>query len=233
VKRLFAACLLVVSAAPGVLRAQVGYPPAQSPYFDLLYRQEITPFAGYFLASEDPAKVAPRSGPMVGVRYEVRIGGPAQLAARVARVFSERQIIDPTKPVAQRSLGVKDWPLYTGDVNLAINLTGQKSFFRLVPVLNAGIGIASDFKGGGDVGGYKFGTAFAFSFGGGVRWVPGGRFQMRADFADYLYQLQYPQSYTIGNSSAGVPPVLKASQGRGSWQHNLALTIGASYLFFR
>jgi hypothetical protein len=161
----------------------------------------------------------------------VRIGGPAQLTARFAHVFSERQIIDPSKPVGQRALGVQSWPLYTTDLSLSINLTGQKSYFRLVPLINTGIGIASDFKGGTDVGGYKFGTAFAFTFGGGVRWVPGGRFQMRADFADYLYQIQYPNSYTLG--TVDNPPVLKPNQGTSSWEHNLALTVGVSYLFFR
>jgi hypothetical protein len=226
-----AALALGAALAPGRVHAQVGYPPERSPFYDLEYRQELTPFAGYFLASGDPAKVAPRSGPMLGARYDVRIGGPAQLTVRAARVFSERTPIDPTKAVGQRAFASRSVPLYTGDLSLSINLTGQKSFHRLVPVVTGGIGIASEPGSREDVGGYKFGTSFAFLFGGGLRWVPGGRFQLRADVADYLYQVQYPSSYVLGTDTD--PPVLRPSQGRSSWQHNAALTVGASYLFFR
>jgi hypothetical protein len=226
-----AALALGVPLAPVRLHAQVGYPPERSPFYDLEYRQEITPFVGYFLASEDPAKVAPRSGPLVGARYDVRIGGPAQLTVRAARVFSQRTPIDPTKPVGERALASRNVSLYTGDLSLSINLTGQKSFHHLVPVVTGGIGIASDLGGRQDVGGYEFGTSFAFLFGGGVRWVPGGRFQLRVDVADYLYQIQYPDSYVLGTQAN--PAVLRPSQGRSSWQHNAALTVGASYLFFR
>jgi hypothetical protein len=224
---------LIVAAAlalPAALRAQVGYPPDRSPYRDLEFRQELTTFTGYFSASEDPVKVAPQSGPLLGLRYEVRIGGPAQLFARVARVFSERAPIDPTLPEAQRRLPTQSWPLYLSDVGIALNLTGQKSLHSFVPVLNGGIGVASDFK-GRDPGDYQFGTSFAFTFGAGVRWVPGGRFQLRADISDYLYKIEYPPSYTL--PSGGNPAVLGEGQGRSSWQNNAVITLGASYLFFR
>jgi hypothetical protein len=230
VKRLFAACLLVVFAAPGALRAQVGYPPAQSPYRDLEFRQELTPYAGWFAASKDPAGVAPQSGPLIGLRYEARVGGPAQLSVRAARIFSERTVVDPTKPVGTRRSAAESWPLYTADVNLTINLTGQKSIRHLVPVVSGGIGIASDFKGDEDVGGYKFGTSFAFLFGGGVRWVPGGRFALRFDVTDHLYEIDYPDAYLLPlNGNVAVV----SGTGRGSWQHNAAITLGASYQFFR
>ena len=230
----FAAALLALTALaalPAAAPAQVGHPPAQSPYRDLEFRQELTPYVGYFAASRDPAGVAPQSGPMLGLRYEVRVGGPAQLTVRAARVFSERTPADPTKPLATRYLPAESSPLYTGDVSLSLNLTGQKSIRRLVPLLNAGIGLVSDFENTSDVGGYKFGTSFAFLVGGGVRWVPGGRFQLRADLTDHLYQIQYPDAYLL--SANGNPPVVSPRQGKSSWQHNAAITVGASYMFFR
>jgi hypothetical protein len=227
VKQILAAALI---ALPALAQAQVGYPPERSPYRDLEFRQELTGYAGYFLASEDRLGVAPKSGPLVGARYDVRVGGPVALTVRAARVFSERRPINPAFPVATRNLSTRSWPLYLSDLGLTLNLTGQKSLRGLVPVLTGGIGVATDFK-GEDVGGYEFGTSFAFSFGGGVRWVPGGRFQLRADVADYLYQIRYPDSYTTG--ATGVPPVLSGGRGQNSWKHNAAVTIGASYLFFR
>lgn len=215
-----------------VLSQEVGFPPEHSPYRDLEYRQELTGFAGWFAASKDPAGVAPQAGPMVGVRYELRIAGPAQLVARFANVFSERTIIDPAEPAATRVVGTESWPLVLGDVGISVNLTGQKSIRGFVPVVSTGLGVVSDTKGGStDVGGYRFGTAFAFNFGGGVRWVPGGRFQLRADLQDYMYNIRYPLQYY--GDIAGNDAVLPNTQSRTLWKHNAAMTLGGSYLFFR
>ena len=213
----------------------VGYPPERSPFRDLEYKQEVSLFTGYFHAGKDAAGVAPRSAPMIGARYEVRVGGPAQFTVRVARVGSERQIIDPAKHQGQRDVGgLQSWPLWSGDLSLTLNLTGQKSYHQLVPLLNAGAGIFSDFKSKADTGGFKFGTTFAFAYGAGVRWVPGGRWQARVDLTDYAYQINYPETYYLGSSSdTTFRPVLKSSQATRAWKQNLALTIGGSYLFFR
>ena len=221
--------LSVLASSP--MAAQVGHEPSKSPYIDLEFKQEITAFTGMYVAGKDPAGVAPRSGPMVGLRYEAKVGGPAFFTGRFARVFSDRQIVTPTQPAATRYSGVTPWPLYLMDATLSLNLTGQKSINNFVPVLNTGFGLASDFKSGADVGGFKFGTTFAFSFGGGVRWTPGGPFQLRADLADYLYQISYPTSYYIKASDSTA--VLPGRQAKSVWKHNAALTVGASYLFFR
>jgi hypothetical protein len=221
--------LAIAATTSGVAQGQVGYPPAESPFRDLAYKQEATIVMGYFAAGADPVGVAPQSGPMLGARYEVRVGGPAQFAVRVARVFSERNVLDPTKPVDERIVSTDSWPLYLADLGLTFNLTGQKSFRGLVPVASFGGGVATDLKGSEDVGGFKFGTAFALSFGAGIRWVPGSAFQLRLDVLDYLYQVRYPNSYFT--SSGSLPAVRSGSQS--AWTHNAAITLGGSYQFFR
>ena len=218
--------MMVITTAAG---AQVGYPPSESPFRDLFYRQEATIFTGYFAAGGDPVGVAPRSGPMVGVRYEARIGGPAQFSIRAARAFSERTTIDPTKPEGERIVGTSDLPLYLIDAGITFNLTGQKSYRGLVPVISAGGGIVSNFSAQRDVGGFRLGTPFAISWGGGVRYVGDGPYQLRVDVLDYLYQLRYPNSYF--QSTGGAAPVRRGTQS--AWTHNLAITVGASYQFFR
>ena len=223
--------IAMVSLLAATAHAQVGYEPEESPFRDLQYRQEMTGFVGWFNAGKDLAGVAPQSGPMVGARYEARVGGHAQFTSRLARVASERRILDPAKPAAERLVGEESWPLYIGDLSLSINLTGQKSWHRLVPVLNGGAGIVSDFESEGDVGGYKFGTQFAFSFGAGLRFVPGGRFQARVDLNDHLYQVEYPESYRLPASDD--TSVIRDTQALRNWKHNVAITVGASYLFFR
>jgi hypothetical protein len=212
-------------------RAQVaGHLPENSPYRDLEASQEISFFGGRYSAAKDALGVAPRGGPMYGLRYEVHVGGPAFLMVRLAHVNSERFPIDPTKSGAAAQLGRRNVSLNLFDANLVVSLTGQKSFHHIMPVINLGAGIVNcSCTFAPDP--YSFGTPFAFSFGGGLRYVPGGRFQLRADWGDYLYQLKYPNAYfltpTNGTAAAGI------GQAKSFWKNNRALTLGASLLFFR
>ena len=219
--------LVVVATTAG---AQVGHLPQNSPFRDVETSQELTFFGGHFSPGRDQIGVAPRSGPMYGLRYEIHVGGPAFLMARWSHVNSERFPIDPTKTGSAAQLGKKSVSLNLYDVNLAVNLTGEKSFHHIIPIVNFGAGVASC---GCAVASdpYKFGTPFAFSFGGGLRYVPGGRFQLRADWNDYLYQLKYPTQYYINVAGGGA--AAGPSQSRSFWKNNGALTLGASYLFFR
>ena len=222
------ALALVIFA--GTSSAQVGHLPQGSPYRDLEASQELTFFGGRYNAGKDPIEIAPRDGPMWGLRYLVHVGGPAFQMARWSHVNSSRFAIDPTKTGTARQLGKHDVSVNLFDVDIALNLTGQKSFHHIIPVLNFGGGVGSC---GCSVTNdpYTFGTPFAFTYGGGLRWVPGGRFQLTADWNSYLYQLKYPTAYYLAPASgtAAVPP----NQQRSFWKNNRALTIGASLLFFR
>ena len=220
--------LLLLAAPSPALAQEVGHKPAESPYRDIAFKQEITPYAGYYIAGRDPAGVAPQSGPMVGARYEIRIGGPAQFMARLGHVVSERRVLDPTRPVETRDLGTTASSLYIADLGISLNLTGQKTWRGIVPVLTGGGGVASDFR-SADAGGFRFGTQFAITVGGGIRWVPQeSRLQFRVDLADYLYQISYPTTYSLGTEE-----IPRITRKQSAWTHNLALTAGASYRFFR
>lgn len=222
---------LVVLAVPASAQVDVGYPPPKSPYRDLEFKQEATAFGGYFIAGKDPAGAAPQNGPMAGIRYEVAVGGPAQFVFRAARISSERRVIDPAQPVASRDLGTQSWPVYLVDLGLSLNLTGQRSFHGIVPVVYTGVGVATDLDKQVEEDPFNLGTTFAFSLAGGLRIVPGGRFQLRADAGTYIYQIKYPTAYyalTSDNTS-----VLEAKQAKNFWKRNFGLTLGASYLLFR
>jgi hypothetical protein len=227
VKQLLGALALAFIATTA--RAQVGHLPDNSPYRDLETRQEFTFFGGRYTTGKDPIGVAPLDGPMYGLRYQVHVGGPAFLMARWSHVNSSRFAIDPTKIGAARQLGKHNVSVNLYDIDLALNLTGEKSFHHIVPVINFGAGVAScgcAVKGDS----YTFGTPFAFTFGGGLRYVPGGRVQLTLDWNDYLYQLKYPADYYIipvGGTAAAT------NEARSFWKNNKALTFGASLLFFR
>ena len=214
------------------LAAQVGHVPQRSPYTDLEFRQEATVFGGYYNAGDDRVGVAPRSGPMFGVRYDLRLAGPASLTSKLAYVQAQRTGIDPRRPAGDRIVqNDASWPIYMMDVGISLNLTGQRSYRRLVPFVNGAIGVASDLKGGADVGAWKFGTPFAFSLGAGIKWVPAGNVQARIDVSDQLYQIKYPNSYYVTASDG--TSVLALRDAKNDWTSNLGLTFGVSYLFFR
>jgi hypothetical protein len=227
VKQLLSALALAFIATTA--RAQVGHLPENSPYRDLETRQEFTFFGGRYTTGKDPIGVAPLDGPMYGIRYQVHVGGPAFLMARWSHVNSSRFAIDPTKNGAARQLGKHDESINLYDIDLALNLTGEKSFHHIVPVINFGAGVAScSCSVTKDP--YTFGTPFAFTFGGGLRYVPGSRLQLTVDWNDYLYQIKYPTAYYViptGGTAAAT------NEARSFWKNNKALTFGASLLFFR
>ena len=222
-----AALLMAIPAA-----AQVGHQPEDSPYRDLQHRQEITVLGGWVKARHDPAGVAPQSAPMVGARYEYNLAGPLSLSSDLTAMFAKRNVIDPAKPAAERIPRSEDATVFAADLALAMNLTGRKSWHHLVPQVRGGIGVLRS-SAADDSSGFHFGTPFAFSFGGGLKLVPGrtGRMQLRADFTDRLFKLSYPDSYY--RLASDNTAVLDRSTAKSFYTHHAVFTLGVSYLFGR
>ena len=208
---------------------QVGFPPAKSPYIDLPFSQEVTFIGGMYHAHRDIADVGPGSGTLTGIHYEWRAGGPAHLTGEIAYITSDRRLINPLKAEPGRELGTTSRPLYTADVGLALSLTGEKSWHHLVPMIGSGVGLISDFRSLPDSGGFNFGTRFVFNGSAGIRYVPGGRWQIRLDAKDRLYTISYPQ--TFFTAPTGGTAVVTTHQERSYWLNNPSLTLGLSYLF--
>ena len=226
--------LSVLALCLGVTKANaqstsVGYPPTRSPYVDLEHHQEFSFTVGWYHAHRDPANVGPQSGLLYGGRYEWRPTGPIHLIAEIDRIESDRRLINPAKPEATRELGTVSRPLYTGDVGLGLGLTGGKSWHHIVPEAAGGIGLVSDLRSGVDSGGFRFGTRFAFTWGAGLKIVPGGRWQIRGDMKNRSYTLSYPEAYFL--TPTGGQPVVKADQAKSFWMNNPSYSLGLSYLF--
>jgi hypothetical protein len=228
VKLVLTAALLCFGVAP--LAAQVGSEPDKSPYQDFNYHEDLTVWAGYFGGNTGEAGIGPQSSPIVGVRYGIHVGGPAELSVRVGRAFSTRNVLDPTKFGPARNLGSESDPLWIADLGINLALTGQKSYHHFIPVFGLGIGVASS-RTSRDVGGYSFGTGFAIHAGGGLKFVTRGPWGARVDITDYLWQLSYPGAYFL--VPTGGTAVLSPSQVQNQWTHNPVLTFGVSYIFSR
>jgi hypothetical protein len=236
VRRVLTFLALVLGATPSLARGQVGYPPERSPYRDIEGRSDFYLMTGYWSSARDYAGVGPHSGPLVGARYDVLLANtPLFLAARVTHVFTDRTVLNPFLPAAQRITSVSPNPvnasLNIADIGLGVQLTGQKSFHGFIPVINIGGGVVSDLGGSGGPGHYHLGTQPAATWGGGLRWVPGGRLTLRADADVYLYPHRYPSTYkTItGDGTSVIPP----AHALVAWRNNGAFTFGAWYAFFR
>ena len=237
--RLAFVATLAFIATTRAASAQVGYEPQRSPYRDLERSHELTLSSGAYRAHPDAAHVAPQSGVMLGVRYQWLAGGPANLTAEFARVASQRRVLDPDLPKCAtgepndcKLISTFRWPLYFADVGMALNLTGSRSYHHVVPEVRGGLGLVSDFHTSGDVGDFAFGTRFAITWGGGIRWVVAPPLQLRFDLANRLYKVRYPVTYytPAPDSSAILVPFLNK---RSAWMNNAALTVGASFLFGR
>lgn len=222
------AALLCLGILP--LAAQVGTEPEKSPYQDFVYHQDFSVFGGYFSGNRGTANVGPQSSPIFGVRYGLHIGGPAEMSIRVARASSMRNVIDPAKSGTARELGTESDPIWIADAAINVALTGQKSYHHFIPQFGVGVGFSKG-SASKDVGGYSFGTGFAFQFGGGLKFVTKGPWGARLDLTDYFWQLSYPGAYL--QPPTGIPPVLSAGQAQNEWKQNATITFGITYIFSR
>lgn len=229
--------------APGTSGGgEVGYPPAASPFRDVQYSQSFTLLGGYFHAARDPAGVAPRSGPLFGLQYDLG-SGPAIFTTRVRSVASDRTVLDPARPANDRVIGTERRPLTMLDAGLSLALTGARTFHGFVPLVHVGAGVVTNF-GHADPGGFSFGTSFALTYGLGLRYVPSpaSRYAVRADVGNAFYRVRYPTSYTLPSTgydprtyggTADSSSIVPSNTPLSRYRNNTALTVGVSYLFHR
>jgi hypothetical protein len=230
VKLSLIAGLLTLAAAPAA--AQVGHLPSESPYRDVPFKQEFTLYGGSYQGAIGEAGVGPTGGPVIGVRYSIRLGGPIEATAHLARVATSRMVKDPAKIGDERLVGEQSFGLYLADVGFALNLTGQKSYHGFVPVVGAGLGVVSG-SGSTDVGGFKVGTPFALNFRAALRYIPKGNISARLELSDNMFQLSYPSAYFRSPPIGEGGPILPRSVGNSQWTHHRVLTLGISYMFSR
>lgn len=218
-------------AAP--LGAQVvGHTPENSPFEDLRGRQALTFLTGVIAPGGDPAGVGPRTGMQLSARYELLLTGPLWLQARATYAPSlERTVKDPVLVGAARNVGTSTRPLAALEAGFGLNLTGNKSWHRVVPQVHAGFGWVTGGTSKFDVGGYKFGNKFTVSYGVGARIVTGRAWELSADVTHLFWKYKYPDDYA-GNGGPGDISILQGG-ALGPWQGNAVLSFGVSRFFFR
>jgi len=222
--------LAFMIAAARVPAQAIGSLPEKSPFVDLRDEHRMGVMAGYFSTSRDPAGVGPKSGPMLGLRYDLHGGGPVYVYGRLFGVPTERDILDYTKKQAFRRVGTQASTIVGADLGLAVAVTGERSWHRWQPILQFGAGFASGVGDKPDVSGYSFGTRFDFSWGLGARYATGKRSELRADVIWTRWQNKYPESY---RSTEGDSVAIRPSGSLSPWTTNRAITVGWTWSVFR
>lgn len=228
------ATLLMCASAPERLSAQVGHAPASSPFRDVLTRQSITLFLGTFPGNETEAGVGPRQGPVFGIRLQSRLSGPIDLMATVAKISTERTVIDPSQPVGSRISGPISYGLIEADLGLSVTLTGNKSWHGFAPYIGMGLGIIAPTESRIDPGGYRATKNFTIAPTIGIRYHAGRSLALQLELRDNTIRYEWPRAYFFPQDSAGnaLPFVLDPDRlDDRDVTHNLTLSIGLSYLF--
>lgn len=224
------AVLASLLVAPRTVEAQVGHTPLSSPYQDVKFGQTLTAFGGWLNIKRDPAGVSPEPAAFGQLRYDIAVGGPALMFARYTMAPTQRNVLVPAVPVAQRILRTQSTTMHVMDAGIDLALTGRKSWHRLVPSLSGSAGLVSDFA-EADSGAYKFGTKFTLSYGVGLRHVRTNGVQFRVDATNFLWQYDYPDRYFVTASDSSA--ILGSSKGRSAWRGNWALAAGVAFPLFR
>ncbi len=222
--------LMFLGTTPLVARAQVGHLPDRSPYEDVKPSQTVSLYGGRLGVKRDPANVAPNASLFYGLRYDLPIGGPAAFYTRYEFAPSQRNLFDPTKPGATRKVSTPSVTTHLVDLGLDVSLTGRKTWRHLMPSVNGGVGIVSDFA-GLDTGSYKFGTKFSFAYGASLRYLLRSGWALRADATNHIWQYQYPDRYFV--KASDTTSILVDTRARSAWRGNWALSAGMSIPIFR
>lgn len=227
---LVASLALVSLTVPAAARAQIGHLPDKSPYEDFKIGQTVTVMGGWLAVKRDLANVAPQANWLAGLRYDIGVGGPASLFARYLASPSERNLLVPSNPRPTRIIGTPGVTTHLIDGGLDLSLTGRKTWRHLMPSVNVGVGLASDFA-RADTGAYQFGTKFSFNYGFSLRILPKRGPQIRIDATSFLWQYQYPDRYFV--RAADTTSILTDTRDREAWRGNWALSAGVSFPIFR
>jgi hypothetical protein len=175
----------------GSLLAQVGHPPASSPYRDIPKGHTFTPFAAYFAGDGGRFGVAPHDGQLYGFRYDIRTGSTIQMGLLLGYGQMQRVILDSVAGVGAVT-GTVDQATTFVEADLQLNLTGGKTWNRLAPFIGAGLGLAWAEEPAGDRSLFELGTKFYFAPHAGLRLFVTDRIHLRGDARVLFWKLSYP-----------------------------------------
>jgi hypothetical protein len=228
-KALSVTLLALAAAAPSLQAQQI-----TSPYRYIEEDHSVGAFAGYLWTSrgQEGLEIGPHSAPLVGIRYNLRFGGPATGEASISFAPSRRDIfrrdltdegfvVVPT----ERSVPVS---LLILDAGARLDLTGPRTWNRLAPYLLLTGGLATDLSRGTETEDelelpddqrFRFGPGLAVGAALGTSWFLSDRVSVRIEARNQIWRLTTPR---------GIAPLLEAET---RWANNPVLSLGGALHF--
>jgi hypothetical protein len=215
------------------LSAQVGHPPASSPFRDIRKGHTFTVTGGYFFGDGGQFGIGPHKGPVFGARYDIRTGSALQLGVGVSHGSLDRFIVNPFVSLANRRSGPVSQPVTFAELALQLNVTGGKTWHRIAPYVGAAGGIAFAGSTAADTSRYEFGRKFYLAPSLGLRLFLSDRLHLRAEARAIFWKLKYPTTFqqepveepgTAENPNAVIP-----GNNLSEWTIGPSLQAGLGY----
>lgn len=202
-----------------------------SPYRFVDPGQQVNAFIGAIETDVGALGLGPESDIAYGLRYGIRLAGPFSVEAAATMFPTARAIQDTVISGADTSLvatGVEaDMTIGVIAADLRFDLTGPRTWHRLMPYALLGIGAA--FKITEDDAAdeslepnvrYDFGTRLVGELGLGVEWIPIDRFALRLDARNMLWKIEAPVALQTLDDAPSE-----------EWVQNFLLSAGVSFRF--
>jgi hypothetical protein len=202
-----------------------------SPYRFVDPGQQVNAFVGAIETDIGTLGLGPESDMAYGLRYGIRLAGPFSVEGAATIFPTARAIRDTVIAGADTSLvgtgSEADMTIGIIAADLRFDLTGPRTWHRLMPFALLGVGAA--FKLSEDDAAddslepnvrYDYGTRLVGELGLGVEWIPVERFTLRLDARNMLWKIE-------------APTALRALEDAPSeeWVQNFLLSAGVSFRF--
>lgn len=202
-----------------------------SPYRFIETRQSAMVFGGYLATGRGTLQLGPESAPIFGARYDLIVSGPFALEAEIGRFSSTRMVWDTVAAdTTRRVLGEADFGAVSALAALRFNLTGARTYHRLLPYLLFGLGAVFETSGESALEEdlpsnvrLDYGTSFAGMLGGGIEWLTDSGFGVRLDARNILWKLKTPPAFLLREEGARLPS--------DEWSQNFSLSAGLVFHF--
>jgi hypothetical protein len=230
-----AAALVASVHLAGPVAAQVGHAPASSPYSDIRKGHALTALIGRFGGDGGNFGIAPHSGTVYGLHYDIRSGSTIQVGLGFARADLARLIVDPFVALADRVSGPVQQTVTFAEINLQFNVTGGKSWHRLAPFVGAGVGLTFPSGTAQDTSHFEFGRKIYLAPNAGVRVFLTDRIHLRGEARATFWKLKYPNTFEVEPPlEPGTPEHPNAVITDGvlsEWTTSSWLQVGVGYSF--
>jgi opacity protein-like surface antigen len=221
----FFAFLMLMTAAPSSAQR------IDTPYRFFEETQAAGLTVAYISTDEGSIGLGPESGIAFGGRYHIRLSGPFFVEAEALYFPTTRAVLDTAVvDSAFEKIGEADLAIALAQASLRFNLTGQRTWNRILPFLLLGVGVGIEAKDDDDAdedvpgeSRFEFGTTFAGQLGAGIEIFPAERVALRLDVRNILWQLKTPQ----GLQQIDIGRTLPTEE----WSNNVTASVGISIHF--